>query len=122
MPKARSRATRSPRGALTKTLTHIQGFDEISNGGLPRGRTTLIMGGAGCGKTVFSLQTLVNGVRRAGQTGIMVAFEESAAQIVTNAATFGWNLPALTKHRLFFLDARLSPDVVKAGEFDLVGM
>jgi circadian clock protein KaiC len=80
------------------------------------------MGGPGCGKTVFALQTLVNGARRTKESGLFVAFEESTRQIVANAATFGWDLPDLTKKKLFFLDARLSPEVVKAGEFDLAGM
>jgi KaiC/GvpD/RAD55 family RecA-like ATPase len=53
---------------------------------------------------------------------LFVAFEESTSQIVANAATFGWDAPPLAKKKLFFLDAQLSPDVVKAGEFDLVGM
>jgi circadian clock protein KaiC len=108
--------------AVTKMLTGVQGFDEISGGGLPRGRTTLVMGGPGCGKTVFALQTLVNRAREAKEAGVFVAFEESSGQIVANAATFGWNLPALQKKKLFFLDARLAPDVVKAGDFDLEGM
>jgi circadian clock protein KaiC len=112
----------SPFGAVTKVLTGIQGFDEITDGGLPVGRTTLVMGGPGSGKTVFALQTLVNGAHHKKQAGIFVAFEESTRQIVANAATFGWDLPALEKEKLFFLDARLSPDDVKAGEFDLVGM
>jgi circadian clock protein KaiC len=107
---------------MTKMPTGIQGFDEISCGGLPRGRTTLVMGGPGCGKTVFALQTLVNGAREMNEAGVFVAFEESAAQIIANAATLGWDLAALQKKRLFFLDARLSPDVVKAGDFDLAGM
>ena len=111
-----------PVAAVRKRLTGILGFDEITDGGLPRSRTTLVMGGAGCGKTVFALQALVNGAHRAKEAGIIVAFEESAEQIVSNAATFGWDLPALVKRKLFFLDARLSPDVVKAGEFDLAGM
>src|ERR1700720_3288835 len=111
----------SPYSAVTKVLTGIQGFDEITDGGLPAGRTTLVMGGPGCGKTVFALQSLVNGTRTK-ESGIFVAFEESTRQIVANAATFGWDLPALEKKNLFFLDARLSPEVVKAGEFDLVGM
>ena len=111
----------SPYPTVTKVLTGIQGFDEITDGGLPSGRTTLVMGGPGCGKTVFALQSLVNGTR-SKEAGIFVAFEESTRQIVANAATFGWDLPALEKKNLFFLDARLSPDVVKAGEFDLIGM
>src|SRR5687768_10165778 len=108
--------------AVTKVPTGIVGFDEISEGGLPRGRTTLVMGGPGCGKTVFALQSLVNGAHNDKETGIFVAFEESTQQIILNASTFGWDLPALCKRKLFFLDARLSPDVVKAGDFDLIGM
>jgi len=108
--------------SVTKTLTGIQGFDEITGGGVPRGRTTLVMGGPGCGKTVFALQALVYGAQEAKEASIFVAFEESTRQIIANAATFGWDLPALEKKKLFFLDARLSPEVVKAGEFDLIGM
>jgi len=107
---------------LAKVLTGIQGFDEITDGGLPRGRTTLVIGGAGCGKTVFALQQLVNAAHRSKEAGLFVAFEESSKQIIENAATFGWDLPQLTKKRLFFLDAHLEPDDVKAGEFDLSGM
>lgn len=112
----------SPHVVVTKVLTGIQGFDEITDGGLPRGRTSLVMGGPGCGKTVFALQSLVTGANKRKEAGIFVAFEESTRQIVANAATFGWDLPALAKKKLFFLDAQLSPEVVKAGEFDLVGM
>ncbi len=112
----------SPPATVTKVLTGIQGFDEITDGGLPRGRTTLVMGGPGCGKTVFALQSLVNVAHRKKQGSIFVAFEESARQIVANAATFGWDLPKLEKKKLFFLDAQLSPETVKSGEFDLIGM
>jgi circadian clock protein KaiC len=115
--------THAPGDAVIKLRTGIQGFDEITDGGLPRGRTTLVMGGAGCGKTVFALQSLVNAAVASKEASLFVAFEESAVQITTNAATFGWALSRLTrKKKLFFLDARLSPDVVKAGEFDLAGM
>jgi circadian clock protein KaiC len=79
----------SPHVVVTKMLTGIQGFDEITDGGLPRGRTTLVMGGPGCGKTVFALQSLVTGATRRKEAGIFVAFEESTRQIVANAATFG---------------------------------
>ena len=80
------------------------------------------MGGPGCGKTVFALQALVEGARRSKEAGIFVAFEESRGQIVANASSFGWDLSALEKKKLFFLDARLAPEVVRAGAFDLVGM
>src|SRR5688500_18881825 len=114
--------TQVPPAAVTKVLTGIQGFDEITDGALPRGRPTLGMGGPGCGKTVFALQTLVNGARHQKEASVFVAFEESTRQIIANASTFGWDLPALTKKKLFFLDAHLKPEVVKAGEFDLTGL
>jgi circadian clock protein KaiC len=113
---------KSPYGSVTKLPTGIKGFDEITDGGLPRDRTTLVLGGPGCGKTVFALQTLVNGAHQRKEASLFVAFEESTRQIIANAATFGWNLPALIRKKLFFLDARLAPEVVKAGEFDLAGM
>ena len=108
--------------ALHKTPTGVEGFDAITGGGLPRNRTSLIFGGPGSGKTVFALQTLVNGARQFGEPGIFVAFEENSRHILANAASFGWNLPQLEKKQLFFFDAKLRPDVIKAGEFDLSGM
>src|SRR3954463_15630367 len=108
--------------ALPKIATGVLGFDDLSRGGLPRGRTTLLKGGPGSGKTVFALQCLVSAVRDRRERGLFVAFEESTRQIVANAATFDWGLSALMKRKLFFLDARLSPEVVHSGEFDLSGM
>jgi circadian clock protein KaiC len=107
---------------LPKIATGIQGFDELSHGGLPRNRISLLKGGPGSGKTVFALQSLVNAARLREEPGIFVAFEESPQQIIANAAGFKWNLPALLKGELFFMDANLSPDVVQSGEFDLRGM
>jgi circadian clock protein KaiC len=105
-----------------KIATGVPGFDELSHGGLPRYRTSLLKGGPGSGKTVFALQSLVNAVRRRQEPGIFVAFEENTRQIIANAASFDWGLPALAGNKLFFMDAKLSPDVVKSGEFDLSGM
>jgi circadian clock protein KaiC len=107
---------------IVKAATGIAGFDEITRGGIPAHRTTLIVGGPGAGKTVFALQTLVTAARQYREPGIFVAFEESSRQIIDNAATFGWDLPALERERLFFLDARLSPTTVQAGDFDIAGM
>lgn len=104
---------------LPKVPTGITGFDEITYGGLPRGRTTLVRGGPGCGKTVFAVQSLVNAARDRREPGILVAFEENAGQIVANAATLGWDIPALTAKRLFFLDASLSPEMTQSGDLDL---
>jgi circadian clock protein KaiC len=107
---------------LHKIATGIQGFDELSHGGLPRNRISLLKGGPGSGKTVFALQTLVSAARQRDQPGIFVAFEERPRQIIANATGFKWDLPALLKRKLFFIDANLSPDVVQSGEFDLRGM
>jgi len=107
---------------LPKIPTGISGFDELSHGGLPQHRTTLLKGGPGSGKTVFALQSLVNAVRKRQEPGIFVAFEESTSQLIANASSFDWGLPALAKNKLFFLDAKLSPEVVQSGEFDLSGM
>ena len=117
--KAKKSAT--PR-LLSKLATGVQGFDGISRGGLPRKRTSLVMGGPGTGKTVFALQAVVSAARQRGQPGIFVAFEESISDILANAATFGWDLRALAKRALFLLDARLSPTVVQSGDFELTGM
>ena len=107
---------------LPKIATGIPGFDALSHGGLPRGRTVLLRGGPGSGKTVFALQSLVNAIRSRNEPGIFVAFEENTRQIIVNAASFDWGLPALARNKLFLMDAKLSPDVVKSGEFDLSGM
>jgi circadian clock protein KaiC len=107
---------------LPKIATGIQGFDELSHGGLPRNRISLLKGGPGSGKTVFALQSLVNAARQRNEPGIFVAFEERPRQIIANAAGFDWELPALAKNKLFFMDANLSPDVVQSGEFDLRGL
>lgn len=107
---------------LAKLATGIEGFDALSRGGLPRHRTSLLIGGPGAGKTVFALQCLVNAARRQRSPGIFVAFEESPRQILVNAATFDWGLARLAEKELFFLDAHLSPTLVSAGGFDLGGM
>jgi circadian clock protein KaiC len=105
----------------TKAPTGIAGLDEITGGGLPRGRTTLLVGGPGSGKTIFSLQFLVHGARRCHEPGIFVAFEETSQRIVANAEGFGWKLAELQK-KLFFVDAQPQPDLIQSGNFDLSGM
>ncbi len=107
---------------LAKLATGIEGFDQLSHGGFPRHRTSLLIGGPGAGKTVFALQCLVNAARRHRAPGIFVAFEESPRQIIANGATFEWGLESLAAKKLFFMDAHLSPTLVTAGDFDLAGM
>ena len=109
-------------GAFAKAPTGITGFDQVTLGGLPAGRTTLLYGGPGCGKTVFALETLVDGVRQQGEPGIFVAFEENPEKIRANAAAFGWDLEDLEGDSLFFLDARPDPDLVQSGSFDFGGL
>ena len=116
------RKTAAPQQLSSKLATGIQGFDELSHGGLTWNRASLLLGGPGSGKTVFALQTLVNAARRRDEPGIFVAFEETTRQIIANAACFNWGLPALARNKLFFLEAQLSPEVVQSGEFDLSGM
>jgi circadian clock protein KaiC len=107
----------------TKAPTGIFGLDDVTGGGLPRGTTTLVEGGPGSGKTMLALKSLVYAAHQFGEPGIFVAFEESSKRILANAATFGWDIPALQQKKLFFLlDAQVSPDVVQAGDFDLGGM
>jgi circadian clock protein KaiC len=105
-----------------KARTGIEGFDEITNGGLPRGRTTLVEGGPGSGKTIMALQSLMNGARLENEAGIFVAFEESTERIMANAEKFGWDLGRLQKKNLFFLNAQPTPDLFQSGNFDLSGM
>jgi circadian clock protein KaiC len=105
-----------------KAPSGIAGLDEITGGGLPRGRTTLLLGGSGSGKTILALQFLVHGAQHRGEPGIFVAFEEKPARIVANAESFGWNLPELQQESLFFMDAQPAPDLVQSGTFDLSGM
>lgn len=107
---------------LEKLLTGIEGFDDITEGGLPKYGTTLLMGGPGCGKTVLAMQILVNRAVQHGAAGIFVAFEENALNLSANARTFGWEMEALEKKKLYLMDATLRADVVTAGTFDLSGL
>ena len=93
----------------------------MCQGGLPIGRSTLISGTSGTGKTVFSLHFLHNGIKDFDEPGIFVTFEESPLDILRNAASFGWNLQEMVEQdKLFILDASPDPDGQDvAGSFDL---
>jgi circadian clock protein KaiC len=107
---------------LRKAPSGITGFDEITGGGLPRGRTTLVLGGPGSGKTIFALQYLVNGACIYGEPGIFVAFEETSKRIIANAESFDWKLGLLQRKKMLFVDAQPKFDLVQTGDFDLCGM
>ncbi|WP_008317809.1 circadian clock protein KaiC [Leptolyngbya sp. PCC 6406] len=106
---------------VTKIRTLIEGFDDISHGGLPIGRTTLVSGTSGTGKTLLGVQFLYHGIVHFDEPGILVTFEESPEDIIKNAFSFGWDLQKLMDEgKLFILDASPDPegqDVV--GNFDL---
>jgi circadian clock protein KaiC len=122
MQENNSQETSTPVAVLEKAATHIPGLDDILEGGLPRGRTTIVNGGAGSGKTLLSLEFLYRGAL-AGEPGIFVGFEESAAQLRQSAASLGWDLAALERDgALFLLDGRIKPDVLASGQFSLKGL
>jgi circadian clock protein KaiC len=109
------------RRPVQKLPTGIPSFDMIAEGGLPRGRTTLLSGTAGSGKTVFAMQFLAAGIA-AGDPGVFVTFEESSADIRANMHGFGWQLEQWERDgRLAFVDASPDPDmeVIESGSFDL---
>ena len=107
----------------SKAPTGIAGFDEITRGGLPRGRTTLLVGGPGSGKTIMALQFLAHGARDCDEPGIFVAFEETSQRIEANAESFGWGISALRrKKKILFLDAQPKSDMAVLGDFDISGM
>jgi circadian clock protein KaiC len=105
-----------------KAPTGIAGFDAITGGGVPTGRTTLLVGGPGSGKTIFALQFLVHGARHLREPGIFVAFEETPERLVANFERFSFQIGELTPKRVYFMDARPAPDLMRSGDFDLSGM
>jgi circadian clock protein KaiC len=107
-----------------KAGTGIQGFDEVTGGGLPRGRATLVTGGAGSGKTLFGIEFLVRGAREFGEAGVLMCFEESAAELATNVCSLGFDLPALEREGLLVVDAiRIdATNSAASGSFDLDGL
>ncbi len=107
---------------IAKVPTQVSGLDEVLEGGLPRGRTTLVSGGPGSGKTVLGLQFLCAGAL-AGEPGVFVTLEERAEVVRQNALSMGWNLAALEKAgRVAIVEARLFGEEVTAGDFDIQGL
>ena len=92
------------RKQLPKSPTGIQGLDEITGGGLPRGRPTLVCGGAGCGKTLLAMEFLVRGARQFNEPGVFVTFEETAKELTQNVASLGFDLKGLIARKKVVLD------------------
>src|SRR3954465_199326 len=115
---------RPPTATLAKALSGIQGFDEVTGGGLPRGRPTLISGSAGAGKTLFGLEFLVRGADQYGEPGVFISFEESLPDLTRNAASLGFDLNGLVADKKLFLDhVHVSrSETSGTGEYDLDGL
>ncbi|MBV5347393.1 AAA family ATPase, partial [bacterium] len=112
------------RTQLPKSPTGIQGLDEITGGGLPKGRPTLICGGAGCGKTLLAMEFLVRGATQFNEPGVFIAFEETAKDLTKNVASLGFDLKELTAQKKIVLDFIYIGDseVQASGEYDLEGL
>src|SRR4051812_6295562 len=89
---------------INKCPTGIEGFDEITWGGLPRGRPSLVCGGPGCGKTLFGIEFLVRGALEHGEPGVLVTFEERPGELAENVASLGFSLPELVARGLLVID------------------
>lgn len=109
--------------AVQKTPSGIAGFDQITGGGLPSGRPTLVCGGPGSGKTIFAVEFLVRGAER-GEPGVFVSFEESAEDLKRNVATLGFDLAELEEKKLLAVDyVHLDPaEIEEAGGYSLDGL
>ena len=109
---------------LPKAPTGIRGLDEVTGGGLPRGRPTLVCGPAGSGKTLLAMEFLVRGITQFGEPGVFIAFEETRADLVANVASLGFDLAALEAAGLLVVDHinMVAAEVVEAGDWDLDGL
>ena len=109
---------------LPKAATGIEGLDEITGGGLPRGRPTLLSGRAGCGKTLFAMEFLVRGATRMGEPGVFMAFEETAEELAQNVASLGFDLDDLVERKLLLIDYVHveRSEIEETGEYDLEGL
>ena len=120
----RHKAKEPARREIAKCPTGIFGLDQITEGGLPKGRPTLLCGGAGCGKTVLAMEFLVRGATEFNEPGVFMAFEETDKELTDNVASMGFNLPALVSHKKLLLDhVRVDRnEIEETGEYDLEGL
>ncbi len=109
---------------LPRCPTGIQGLDEITGGGLPKGRPTLVCGGAGCGKTLLAAEFLVRGAVQFGEPGVFMAFEETEVELKANVASLGFDLAGLVRRRKIIIDyVHIEPaEIHESGEYDLEGL
>src|SRR5476651_2119611 len=114
----------SPPTQLPKCPTGIQGLDEITGGGLPRGRPTLVCGSAGCGKTLLAAEFLVRGAVQFDEPGVLMAFEETEAELKANVASLGFDLTGLVRRKKIVVDyVHIEPgEFEESGDYDLEGL
>src|ERR1051325_8209648 len=122
--KHNGRKSTPPALSLPKCLTGIQGLDEITGGGLPRGRPTLVCGGAGCGKTLLAAEFLVRGATEFGEPGVFMSFEETEVELKANVASLGFDLAGLVRRKKILLDyVHIErSEITETGEYDLEGL
>ena len=110
--------------SVPKSPTGIQGLDEITGGGLPRGRPTLVCGGPGCGKTILGMEFLINGARQFDEPGVFMSFEETIEDLAMNFASLGLDPRPLSVHKKLALDyVQIEPnEIQETGAYDLDGL
>jgi len=116
--------TKSSSPQLSKSPTGIKGLDEITNGGLPKGRPTLVCGDAGCGKTLFAMEFLVRGATQYNEPGVFMSFEETVDELTKNVASLGFDLKRLSASKRLLIDhVRVErSEIEETGEYDLEGL
>jgi circadian clock protein KaiC len=119
-----NRAPAPSNRSLPKAPTGIQGLDEITGGGFPRGRPTLVCGSAGCGKTLLAMEFLVRGATESNEPGVFMAFEETAAELAQNVRSLGFDLDRLVQQKKLALDfVRVErSEIDETGDYDLEGL
>src|SRR4029077_13989376 len=120
LTKTATKQMASP-ATLPKCTTGIQGLDEITGGGLPQGRPTLVCGGAGCGKTLLGIEFLVRGALLHDEPGVFFAFEESAEELAQNVRSLGFDLAELIDNKKLAVDYIHieRSEIDETGEYDL---
>ena len=120
-PKSKAAGTDALPGGLPKCPTGIHGLDEITFGGLPRGRPTLVCGGAGCGKTLLGMEFLVRGATEFNEPGVCLSFEETAEELASNVASLGFDVAGLVARKKLAIDhVYIERSLIEeAGEYDL---
>jgi circadian clock protein KaiC len=113
-----------PLPKLEKALTGITGFDQITHGGLPKGRPTIVCGGPGCGKTMFAMEFLVRGATEFNEPGVLMTFEETGDEMTKNVASLGFDLKALAARKKIMMDyVKIeSAEIQETGAYDLEGL